>query len=140
MWYAVLTSDELGGYGSLASIFGLVVSLFVLRDVRKVRAAFLFKARVPQLVQEIGDICTELIELEDFRQATRLVSKINAKLTSLKRHVPRSLEKDLEATLKTIETARIANKESINKVYQSTQYTLEQVKEFVADKEMASWR
>ncbi len=80
--------NNLSLFGSVASILGLLVSIYVLREIRNLKKKFLFRARVPQLLNAIKGYSKGISsKLRDFEGSKRELetdlSKCNATLKNL---------------------------------------------------------
>jgi len=58
-----LTDNQLSDYGSLASIFGLIVSLVTLFLVKALRKQFLFRSRIDEHSQSLDGIASNISSL-----------------------------------------------------------------------------
>lgn len=85
---------DLNKLGSLSSILGLIVTLFLLYEARKIRNSFLRRARLPEVNRELSKSTSQLSEklkswssdknpsLETFSTIKALLENIREKLPS----------------------------------------------------------
>lgn len=86
---------SLGDWGSLASIISLLLTAFVLLNVREIRTFYVARARLPKLAKRLREHSKKVSEcLNDFtRFRTPLVQELaqaEATVQSIHRNLPRS--------------------------------------------------
>ncbi|MEW6347699.1 MAG: hypothetical protein AB1646_01440 [Thermodesulfobacteriota bacterium] len=113
----------LGVVGSVASLVGLLISGLVWRDVRRIRAFFLARARVPELIRAIQmhmaklERCLEAYERSrtDFHSE---MARTRGTLANLAPKLPRHAKKEVHAFLNALHVlSRGASKEEVRRVF-----------------------
>ncbi len=95
--------------GIIASILSLIISFFVLINVRRIRRSYLFRARVPELIEKLSNTASSISEqLNYFDGMTVNISKTlgdaEVNLKSLKSKVKGELNKDVKLLLSQIDS------------------------------------
>ena len=83
----------MGNLGSLSSILGLLATIFLIFEAKKLRSSFLRRARLPQITEELSIATSELSEnLKFWRQnsapALHTFSKIEGLLGNIRTKLP----------------------------------------------------
>ena len=126
--------DEIKNYISLdniasfSSILSLIISFFVLLSVRKIRQFYILQARVPEITQKLSELASELSgSLDSFSGTTTRIQKtlvdIEISLKSLKRKVPRDIQKNINLIINEIQKSDPDSK-SIMKLFKRHNSTL----------------
>ena len=98
----------LADIGSLASILGFVLTIFILLALRSIRRSYRFTARVPELIAKLinhaGEIAVYQKEFSYSHQEIQLeLAKIEVALKSLKKKVGRNTKSSINKLLKNVE-------------------------------------
>ena len=104
---AWLTSIHLTDLGDVASILGLLVSIWVLIKVKAISNSYFKKVRLPALLQDLGKLTSKLSSdmgnTGGSEESLRLlIGKIEGLLTSLKKQVGGTLRTQLASVSKEI--------------------------------------
>src|SRR5262249_9553671 len=117
---SLMTFSDLG---TLASLLSLVVSLWVLYDVRKIKVGFKLRVRGPAVTKELrkysSNISGYLDQFEDFLpQIDEELGKTQAKLKYLEKTLPSQTRKSVRSLRKSIEKCEVIteNKEGVRRV------------------------
>ena len=68
--------DVLNNVGSIASIIGLLITLYIFYAVRRIKYVFLFNVRLPELIKELEEISESLSECVNESYSARLARSI----------------------------------------------------------------
>ncbi len=84
---------DLNKLGSICSIVGLVVTIFLFFEARKIKNSFLRRARLPEVNRDLLKLTSQLSENlkswnEDKKNALETFSKIKALLDNIKQKLP----------------------------------------------------
>src|SRR5690554_2470287 len=84
---------DLNRLGSLSSILGLIVTLFLLYEARKIRNSFLRRARLPEVNRELSKSTSQLSEnlkgwSSDKKPSLETLSTIKALLENVRGKLP----------------------------------------------------
>ena len=101
---------SLNHFGSICSILGLVLTIFILGNLRGVRRHFLFQARFPSLKKKMAEHRKNLSQLlntyETSKQQIQIeLQKCRANLNSLKPKLNRSSRNGVNKIIKQIKSA-----------------------------------
>jgi hypothetical protein len=96
------------GVGSAASIVSFAITLYLLYAVRKIKSFYVFKARVPELTEQLKEHASKLADLHrDFKESREQVlleiGKAGVTLKSLKKKVGRPTKKSISVVIKLID-------------------------------------
>lgn len=112
----------LGVVGSLASIAGLILSVFVLSSVRKLRREMLFRGRLPELKRQLARHASRINAFmkaygENIDEIEREISACRACLRSLAGKTNSPLQVDILDLIARIDRARPLNAESAREIW-----------------------
>lgn len=128
--------------GSISSIIGLLLTIFILYKLRRIHRNFLFQARFPDLKRKITRHRSNLSKLlttydGSADQVEIELRKCQSNLCSLKRKVARSLRGDIKRLVKHIKnisrSSSHPSKEEIRKVYISLVFIEQELENFSED-------
>jgi len=126
--------------GTVASILSLAVSIWVLYDVRKIKAGLKLRVRGPVVTKDLRKYCSTisryLDQFEDFLpQISEEFGKAQAKLKYLEKNLPSETRKSVRNLRKSIEKCEviIENKEGVRRVYVEMNEVLEEIKDHQKD-------
>ncbi len=130
----------LSDIGSLSSILGFIVSVFVLYNLRVIVRSYMFKARVPALQKKLSTHTSHLIRyLNDFDGSIQSIKEELAKsqivLNSLRRKLKRPAKGSVKQALKLIDTYKKdhKNENKLRIVYIEMLKVVEEIKDLKAD-------
>lgn len=136
----IFTRDNFYVIGNLFSIASFVISVFVLWNVRKIRAAYRFRARGPLLIKELSRTSTNinkfLNEYDDsLGQIREQMTRAAVKLRSLRRNVSRPQQQSIRRVLGDIDHCEISvqNEEQVRIVYIELFKVIEELKDYQKD-------
>ncbi len=89
---------------SIASIIGLLITIWVLMETKNIRKSFLTKARIPDAIKELESLATNLSktipEWETNKQDTLIeIGKCSSILKNIEPKLTASIKKDVTTTL-----------------------------------------
>jgi len=126
--------------GTLASLLSLAVSLWVLYDVRKIKAGFKLRVRGPVVIKELrkysSTIAGYLDRFEDFLpQISEEFGKAQAKLKYLEKNLPSETRRSVRNLQKSIEKCEVMteNKEVVLRLYFEMNRVLEEITDHQKD-------
>ena len=95
---------NIGNLGSLASILGLLLTIFILLEARKIRKSFILRARLPQLIRDLTTSTSQLSEHlkileEDKQPALKSLAEVKALLDNISSKLPAEEKKKVESYL-----------------------------------------
>lgn len=110
MWDSLLTGIRkitFSGVGNVASILSFAITVYLLYTVRKIKSLYVFKARVPELVEDLREQASKLATFhQDFNvsrpQVLLEIGKAEVTLKDLKKKVGRPTRKSLAIVIKLI--------------------------------------
>jgi hypothetical protein len=110
LWVRSLTLSD---WGSLASFASLVVTVVVWFSVRNLRTAYLFAARLPELVTRLSKHASTISsQLNSFQQTSQDVPSIlgptQATLQSISRKLPRASRGSVRRLIKQVQAYKVA--------------------------------
>lgn len=129
--------------GSLASVIGLLLSVYIFLTARKINKYILITKRLPQLLRKIEIHSSSISSLlNSFDQSTSVIReeliRCSANLKSLRKKVARGERKPITSLMQAIDSS--VNKEPLSKdavrdIYLKLQYVKEAVKNLQQDLE-----
>jgi len=110
-----------------ASVLGLLVSVWVLLDVRKIKQYYAGKIRKPELLNRLKASLSVLVSeetiLDDFNKLSLELFRIKASLKSLAKYISKPIKKEIDEFLPILEVIcqniKKVKKDDINRVYVS---------------------
>lgn len=92
-------------FSSICSIIGLIVTIFLFFEARKIQKSFLRRARLPEITKDLGKETSELcrtmaIWSTDNKPALEILAKIKGLLEYIKPKVPSEEKKKINDLLK----------------------------------------
>jgi len=95
---------DINNIGSIASIVGLIVTVFLLVEARSIKNSFLRRARLPEVNRELMKLTSKLSDrLKDWENsktlAVEIFSQIKALLENIKPKLPSEEKKKVEEYL-----------------------------------------
>jgi len=98
---------DLNKIGSISSIFGFIVTLFLFYEARKIRNSFLRRARLPEVNRELLKATSRLSEnlknwSNDKKTSLETFSTIKALLENLKEKLPTEEKRKVDEYLSTL--------------------------------------
>lgn len=105
--------DWLTTISSISSIIGLIITVFLFIEARKIRAAFIRRARLPELNNDLAKMTSEVSKHlknwhADKAPALESFSKVKALLENIKSKLPTEERKKVLSLLSKIERADIS--------------------------------
>lgn len=105
--------DWLTTTSSISSIIGLIITIFLFIEARKIRAAFIRRARLPELNHDLAKMTSEVSKNlknwnTDKAPALESFSKVKALLENIKSKLPAEEKKKVSSLLSKIERANIS--------------------------------
>jgi len=133
--------EQMFGRESVSSILGLLITIWILFNLNGIRKDFLFKARIPHLIQKLEKHSSLLSTyLQDFVGSKQMINlelgKCRANLKSLRSKLPRSSRgsvKKLESQIQT--NTPISSKEKTWAIYTELNSLIEAMKNLEQDKQ-----
>jgi hypothetical protein len=126
--------------GFVLSFVSLVISIFVLVNVRNIKNFYRLKVRGPELIKELNKYSSELsASLEDFRSNTSeirvLLGQSESKLIRLAEMSSGETKKRLKDLRKAVSVCHVTpeNKEEVFGIYVEMKKALEEVKDHQKD-------
>jgi hypothetical protein len=103
--------DQVGSVGSVASIIGAIISIYVLLTVRKIENQFLFRVRVPEILKALkknaGDLNEQLRQFESSHKSIEIIfSKVGSILKNLVPKISGSTKKSAKIFAKKLQKAK----------------------------------
>ncbi len=97
-------SDNFGNIGNWCSILGLVITLYVLYNLRKIRKHYEYRARTPEIVSQLDDFSKDLNSYLDNisdnkNEIILTVKKLEYTLKSLRRKTNGEIIKNIDSLL-----------------------------------------
>jgi hypothetical protein len=130
-------------FGFFVSFVSLVISVFVLVNVRNIKNFYRMKVRGPELFKELHKYSSDLAgSLEDFRSNTAeirvLFAQSESKLTRLATMSSGQTKKRLIALRKAVSDCKVtpANEEEVFGIYVEMKKALEEVKDHQKDTDL----
>jgi hypothetical protein len=127
-------------FGFFISFVSLVISIFVLANVRNLKNFYRLKVRGPELIRELHKYSSALAEsLEDFESNTAeirvLFAQSESKLTRLAKMSSGRTKKRLAALGRTVSECKVTleNEEEVFGIYVEMKKALEEVKDHQKD-------
>ncbi len=139
-------SDILSSTGSVASIGGLIITIVVMINVRRIRKGFLFRARFPELLGRLENYTNELpILLESFNanrtEIEQTLSACNADLRNLSTKIDNKfLRNDIVKLMRMISDVgrvELESKEIVSNIFLKLSFLVQSLKNFKNDQD---WR
>tara|TARA_R110001583_G_scaffold195126_1_gene369548 strand:- start:1642 stop:2088 length:447 start_codon:yes stop_codon:yes gene_type:complete len=92
---------DINKLGSISSIAGLIVTIFLFLEARKIRNSFLRKARLPEVTKELVKVTSEIAESlkkwdTDKTPALETFSKVKALLENIRPKLPSDEKRKVE--------------------------------------------
>lgn len=125
--------------GTVTSVIGVAISMYVMWNVRRIKDHFIFQARVPQLFKALRSHADQLSDsLGAFESSHRDIDTelvvIKASLENLKRKVNRGTRKNTEALIALIDRRGTPiSKDAAWTIYSDLQALIEELKHMRAD-------
>ena len=95
--------DWIGRVGSVASFFGLLLTIAVYVGVREIRQRYLLRARLPELVEQLSELTSKIQGLlRDHPATERELDATIAKCDGVLNNVEEKVEDDLEDAVNAI--------------------------------------
>lgn len=86
--------DWLNTLGAISSLLGLALTLFVFQGVRAIKASFLRRARLPELIEDLDQRSSKLVaEIKGWNSDQRPARKSLAEIRSLLQNIEPKLPK-----------------------------------------------
>ena len=110
-WFLATLNGELcSAFGTVASLLGLCLSVWVLWTIKRIEKFYSFKVRVPLINNELSEIASKISDqLNDFEGYTtktkELLARAEVALGSLKKKVDKELKNQIKTLLKDIKRA-----------------------------------
>jgi hypothetical protein len=130
---------------NVASILSLLLTIYVLYTVRKIKNYYVFKARVPELVNQISDHASKLAlfhnDYENSREQILLeLGKAEVTLSSLKKKVDRKTRRLITTAITTVQSYNryTRDKDQLWKIYIDLQKVVQEVINVQGDREWES--
>lgn len=100
--------QSLSDYGNISSIVGLVVTVFLFFEARKIRQSFLRRARLPEITRELTRNTSSLSNaLKDWpidsTPALEIFAKVKGLLENVRPKIPKEEQKHITALLKKLQ-------------------------------------
>ena len=139
-------SEHLSGLGSIASILGLVITVFVFFKIRRLYARLLFIARVPEHIKQLqayrSRITKQLQNFDESLEETRIeLAECEATLKSLKYKLRGDMRKSVVELTKLIANQRYSltrhSKHEVHKIYAELAMVIQSLRELQTDER---WR
>jgi len=135
------TKDTLSVISDVASVISLILTLFVLYDVRKLRERYKFRVRGPEILRKLkahsAKLADYLNEFEGFLPQIDLeLGRAHVQLKSLeKKKLPRPVKKAIKHVRKSIQGYNTGAKdeESLRRVYVEMMIVIEEVNDYQKD-------
>lgn len=136
----MLSSDVLSGFGSIASTIGVILTIFVLLSLRKIRSQYIFAARVPELIEKLSDLASDISEcMNDFDtfipQISLDLGEAEVVLKSLRKKLRRKSRKSIDQLLKNMDdyNANTGDSDKLWGVYVDMSKVIAEVKDIQED-------
>ena len=135
--------EQMFGRESVSSILGLLITIWILFNLNRIRKDFLFKARIPQLIQKLEKHSSLLSTyLQDFGGSRQMINlelgKCRANLRSLRSKLPRNSKRSVKKLEKQIQkntpTKAESSKDTIWEIYTDLNSLIEDMKNLEQDK------
>jgi len=142
MIFGTVTFDDIA---NVSSVLSLLLTVYVLYTVRKIKSYYVFKARVPELVHQIAEQASRLAlfhnDYKNSRQQIALeLGQVEVTLSSLRKKVDRQTKKRITSAVERIGEWN-SYKEDKNRlwaVYVDLQKVIQEVKNVQEDREWES--
>lgn len=97
-------SDNFGNIGNWCSIFGFIISMYVMYNLRKIRKHYEYRARTPEIVLQLEEFSKDLNSYLDDIGANKneillTVKKLEYTLNSLRRKTSDDLVRNIDSLL-----------------------------------------
>ena len=133
----------LSNIGSVASILGIGLSLYVIYNVREIRKSYLFTARAPALLKSLRNHSSNVNDLlKDFETSVEEIEAELARclpiLESLKRKVDRHERKSISEVVQLIsanKTLSVGSKNTVRDIYKELLKVEEAMRNLHKDKQ-----
>lgn len=139
-WGQIFKAISLSNIGSWASIIGLVLTIFVLLNIRSIKQFYLFSARVPELLEKLtkhaASISTHQKNYPTTHQELTLeLAGVEMVLNSLYDKVNRKTKKSVKKTIDSIILPKTgqASKDEIWSIYIQIHKLITEVEELQSD-------
>lgn len=114
-----LLSREFAALASLSSVLSLLLTFAVFIGVRRIRKHYVFTARIPELIDRLGNHASQISSLldSDSIEATSMyetLAEAEVTLKSLKRKIGGSVKAEAGSLIKQISALRLSGSESGN--------------------------
>ena len=126
--------------GTVASLLSLVIGVWVLYDVRKLKNTVKLKIRGPIVTKELGKYASSIlrcsVRMDTNRpQIIEELLKVDAKLNYLESALPSSRKKSVRLLRRTIRECdiNVANKRAIQGICAEIQAVIEEMKDYQRD-------
>lgn len=129
--------------GTLASLLSLAVSIWVLYDVRKIKAGLKLRVRGPVVMKELRKYSATIADyLDQFENSLPQISeefgKARAKLKYLEKNLPSQTRKSVRKLQRSIEKCDVIteNKEGVRRLYVEMNSVLVEITDHQKDLEI----
>jgi hypothetical protein len=130
----------LSDIGSIASIIGLIFTILVLIDVRRLKSYYLFTARMPELARKLREHTLNIAEyLSDFEKSIQDISvelaRLEVVLNSLSRKLDRTSSETVVQLLKYLKNYDVerAGKTGLRKIHVYVNKILDEIEDLQED-------
>lgn len=119
-----MISPDITAIASFASIASLIISVYVAVSLNKMRKLFKFKARMPQLLERLNELASQLSNQMDIistwsSDIDKTLVEIDVLLGTLRNigdNYIKSLSKEIQKNIKTLSLAE-KNKKDLDEIY-----------------------
>lgn len=92
--------EIIGWIGNIASIIGLVITILILNNLRKIHSEYLFKIRSPILLKRLKEYSQNILRYQNdierfYNEIDMNLSLCGASLKSFEGKVPKNIKKDI---------------------------------------------
>ncbi len=125
--------------GSIASIIGLAVSLYVLIELKKIKKHYLVRVRLPEQIRELEQltnaISKNLMDYEiNLNKINLDIKKLEPILTNILSKIPARLRKKTKNMIKSLEKSqKNLTKVKVREIYEESLVFICSLKEFNKD-------
>lgn len=97
---------------SISSLIGLIITIFVLYEAKKISQFYLMRVRLPEIINDLENISTKLPEItknweESKHERTKELARCNSILKNLKPKLEKYHQKSIKDVIKILESKNI---------------------------------
>lgn len=136
-WIKNITLSDIA---NVSELIGLTMTFYVFYTIRKIKNYYVFKARVPELTQELSGHASKLSEFHnEYKDSQQLIilelGRAEVTLKSLKGKVGRPTKKSISGVMNLIEEyKRKKNKDNLWGIYVELQKVIQEVATIQGDR------